>query len=173
VLNYYYDSDNPVFISLTLIRSAASRPRVAFPWCSSLSITGTAGRCFIMHRGYIKLYRKLLEWEWFLKSETLQLFLYLLLRANWKDSRFMGYEIKRGEMVIGTRALSKDLKISRQKIRNSLERLKSTHEITLKSTHLFSIVTICNYEKYQVDENEINPPINPPIQPVSNPPSTH
>lgn len=46
--------------------------------------------------------------------------------------------------------------ISEQSIRTSLERLKSTSEITIKSTNHFSIITLCNYENYQNNENEIN-----------------
>ena len=109
-----------------------------------------------MHRGYIKLWRKLKEWEWYRNSETLHLFLHLMLNANYKDTRFMGYEIKRGDIVCGRKQLCADTGISEQSIRSCLERLKSTSEITSKSTNKFSIITLCNYETYQSDILEIN-----------------
>jgi hypothetical protein len=104
-----------------------------------------------MHRGYIKIWRKLLEWEWFLKPETLQVFLYLLLKANYKESKFMGYTVNRGQIVTGRNSLSEKLTLSPRTVRTSLERLKTTNEITIKTTNKFSIITLCNYETYQND----------------------
>ena len=68
----------------------------------------------------------------------------------------MGHEINRGQIVVGRKALSESTGISEQSIRTSLEHLKSTSEITSKSTNKFTIITLCNYEIYQGDENEIN-----------------
>ena len=109
-----------------------------------------------MHRGYIKLWRKIKEWEWYKESNTLHLFLHLMLNANYKASRFMGQEIKRGDIVVGRKQLSLDTGITEQSVRTSIERLKSTSEITSRSTNKFSIITLCNYETYQNDNFEIN-----------------
>jgi hypothetical protein len=109
-----------------------------------------------MHRGYLKLWRKLLEWEWFRYSEMVHLFIYLLLSANRKESRFMGVQIERGQLVTGRNSLSEKLGMSSQTVRTCISRLKSTNEITIKSTNKFSIITLCNFETYQFTENEIN-----------------
>jgi hypothetical protein len=109
-----------------------------------------------MHRGYIKLWRKAVDWEWYRSSETFHLFCHLILHANHKPSRFMGEEIRRGQIVVGRRRLSEETGISEQSIRTSIERLKSTNEITSKSTNKFTIITLCNYESYQDMNTEIN-----------------
>jgi hypothetical protein len=101
--------------------------------------------------GFIKIFRKLIEWEWFKNSETVHLFIYLILKANFKPSYFMGHDIPRGSLVCGRKQLAEDTGISEQSIRTILDRLKSTSEITSKSTNKFSIITICNYDSYQFD----------------------
>ena len=102
-----------------------------------------------MDSGYIKLWRKITSWEWYKDTNTFCLFIHLLLTANYKTSRFMGYEIARGSLVCGRKSLSEDTGISQRSIRTSLKNLKSTSEVTIKVTSKFSIVTLCNYEKYQ------------------------
>jgi hypothetical protein len=102
-----------------------------------------------MHRGYIKLWRKITEWEWYKSSETFHLFMHLLINANYKPSRFMGHDILRGEIVVGRKSLSEDTGISERSIRTSIDHLKNTGEVTSKSTNKFTILTLCNYEAYQ------------------------
>lgn len=108
-----------------------------------------------MDDGYIKLHRSILQWEWWDDDKTLKLFLYLLLNANWEDSRFKGHDVPKGSLVIGLHSLSENLGISIQSIRTSLNHLKSTGEITIKSTNRFSIVSIVNWEKYQTNPKEL------------------
>ena len=113
-----------------------------------------------MDDGFIKLHRSILDWEWFQDDKTFKVFLYLLLNANWEDSRFRGYDIPRGSLVIGYTALSKRLGISKQSVRTAISHLKSTGEITLKSTNKFSIATIVNWEKYQGRNESVNTQTN-------------
>jgi hypothetical protein len=109
-----------------------------------------------MNVGWIKMHRKILNWEWYRCSETVHLFFHLLLRANHKLGSWKGIEIKEGQLVTGRKQLSEDLGISEQSIRTSLKRLKSTNEITIKPTNKFSIITICNYSTYQDSKKETN-----------------
>ena len=102
-----------------------------------------------MDDGFIKLHRSILDWEWFQDDKTFKVFIYLLLNANWEDSRFRGYDIPRGSLVIGYTALSKNLGISVRSARTAINHLKSTGELTVKTTNRFSIATIVNWEKYQ------------------------
>lgn len=103
--------------------------------------------------GWIKIHRKFLDWQWFEKSEAVHLFLYLLLKANHKDSQWQGIDIKRGQFISSLGKISSDTGISLQSIRTLLNKLEKTNEIELKSTNKFTIVTICKYDCYQ-DENE-------------------
>jgi len=107
-----------------------------------------------MVEGWIKLHRKFLNWEWYKKPNMVHLFLHLLIKANHEDLRWQGIELKRGQLITGRNSLSKDTGISVRSIRTCIERLKSTNEITIKSTNKYTIITICNYDLYQI--NQIN-----------------
>lgn len=101
-----------------------------------------------MLEGYIKLHRKITEWEWYDDSNTLRLFLHILLNANHTPKSWRGIEIKPGQFVTGRFKLAQALKLSEQQIRTSLIKLKSTNEITIKSTSQYSIITIKNWNLY-------------------------
>lgn len=107
-----------------------------------------------MCNGWIKLHRKILDWEWFTSPSTLQLFIYLLLRANKEDKKWRGILIKRGQLVTSVATISEETKLSTQQVRTSLNRLKSTNEITSKTTNRFTLVTVCKYESYQLYDEE-------------------
>jgi len=102
-----------------------------------------------MENSYIKIYRGLTGWEWYKNSEMVHLFIHLLLKANFTDGRFQGIEVNRGQLITGINSLSECLGISKQTVRTCLDRLKSTSEITIKSTNKFSLITIVKYNDYQ------------------------
>lgn len=102
--------------------------------------------------GWIKLYRRMTEWEWYQDIPVKVLFLHLLLKANHKDSRYRGLEVPRGSVVTGRKALSIQTGLSIQQVRTAISKLEKTNEISTKSTNKFTIVTICNYDTYQSDE---------------------
>ena len=107
-----------------------------------------------MRGGYIKLHRKFTKWGWYSDPNTARVFLHLLLTASWEECEYRGYKIKPGQVVTGLYRMSKDLKMSVQSIRTALDHLKSTNEITIKTTNKFSIITIENWDKYQLGEFE-------------------
>jgi len=117
--------------------------------------------------GWIKLHRKFLEWEWYKKSDMVHLFIHLIISANRKPGKWEGINIKKGQLITGRKKLNKETGISEQSIRTCLERMKSTDEIVIKSTNKYSIITICNYDTYQLTEQEINQ------QSTSNQPATN
>lgn len=106
--------------------------------------------------GWIKIHRKFLDWEWFNKSEAVHLFMYMLLKANHKDGKWQGIEVKRGQFISSLGNISSATGISIQTIRTILKKLEKTNEIELKSTSQFTIVTICKYECYQDQEEDTN-----------------
>jgi DNA-binding transcriptional MerR regulator len=106
--------------------------------------------------GWIKIHRKFLDWEWFNKSEAVHLFMYMLLKANHKDGKWQGIEVKRGQFISSLGNISNATGISIQTIRTILKKLEKTNEIELKSTSQFTIVTICKYECYQDQEEDTN-----------------
>ena len=110
--------------------------------------------------GYVKLHRAMLEWEWYKDQNTKAVFLHLLMTASYKDNEFCGHHIKPGQVVCGRKQLARDLGLSESTIRTSLKHLILTNEITIKPTNKFSIITIENWGKYQLCDDDINQQIN-------------
>lgn len=102
-----------------------------------------------MNERWIKLHTKFSEWEWYTDPVTKVVFLHLLLKANWKPTRWKGVEIGVGQLVIGRKALAEELGLTERNIRTALEHLKETGEITIQATNKYSLVTIENWGKYQ------------------------
>lgn len=98
---------------------------------------------------WIKLFSKFINWEWYKNKNTKIVFIHCLLRANWKDAKFEGVEIKRGSFATSLQTLMSELDMSKQEIRTALKHLISTHEITQEQHTKFTVITINNYELYQ------------------------
>jgi len=111
--------------------------------------------------GWIKIFSKFLQWEWFDKAEMVQLFIYLLLCANYKDLYWRGIPVKRGQLLTSRDKISKDTGLTERQIRTCLSRLKTTGEIAVKTTNKYSIITICKYEEYQDDLQSARPTERP------------
>lgn len=103
-------------------------------------------------KGFIKLHRSILDWEWYKDANTKHLFIHLLLNACYDNCRFMGKSVKRGEYITSLTRLSNDLNIPVRQLRTSLKRLVKTQEIDTQTTNKYTKVTILNYDSYQVDE---------------------
>lgn len=98
---------------------------------------------------YIKIDRKILEWEWWPDINTHRLFSYMLLKANWKDGNFKGVVVPRGSFVSSIARLSEETNLTVDEVRTALKHLKSTNEITSKSHSKFTVFTVKNYSFYQ------------------------
>ena len=98
---------------------------------------------------WIKIYRSLLDWEWYDDINTCRLFIHLLLTANYEDKKWHGMVIKRGQRFCSSVTLAGETGLSRQNIRTSLAKLSATEEITYKSTRQGMLITLVKYEKYQ------------------------
>ncbi|MEG2341440.1 MAG: hypothetical protein RSB69_11915 [Odoribacter sp.] len=103
--------------------------------------------------GWILMHKKMLQWQWFQSADTLQLFLYCLLRANFEPVKWQGVDIQRGQFITSLPTIKQETGLTIQKIRTSIKRLKSTGEITNETTNKFRLITVCKYDSYQ-DLNE-------------------
>lgn len=104
--------------------------------------------------GWVKIHRQILEWEWYDDINTCRLFFHLLIKANHKERNYKGKVVSVGETLTGLDKLSCETNLSVQQIRTSLNKLKSTNEITINSTSQGTVIKVVNYEKYQVVTNE-------------------
>ena len=106
-------------------------------------------------KGYIKLHRELMDWEWYKEPLITRLYVHLILSANHKDNTIRGISVKRGQFLTGRKKLSFDTGISEQTIRTSLNKLKSTSYLTIKSTSQHSIIALRDYDLFQRPTSEL------------------
>lgn len=99
--------------------------------------------------GYIKLHRKILDWQWYGDSSVFKTFITLCLIANHKDGRFLDKKIKRGQVATSIRKLANILDMDKDTVNRCLKCLESSKEIKIKKFAKFSVITIVNYEEYQ------------------------
>lgn len=117
--------------------------------------------------GWIKIFSKFLQWEWFDKAEMVQLFIYLLLRANCNDMSWRGIPVRRGQLLTSRDKISKDTGLTERRVRTCISRLQTTREISIKTTNKYTIITICKYEEYQYASQNGRPAERPAECPPS------
>jgi hypothetical protein len=105
--------------------------------------------------GWIKIHRKMIEWEWYKKTNTKSLFFHLLLMANHKPNRHQGLLIEIGCLVTSYEKLSVETGISVRSIRTALDHLKLTSEIAIKTSSQGTHIQILKYTDYQTVPSEL------------------
>lgn len=108
-----------------------------------------------MEGGFIKIHRKMLDWEWYTDQNTLCVFLHCLFKANWKDGRFRGIDVPRGSFITSLQSLSEELHMSIKSVRTALDHLKSTGELASKTYPHWRMITVVKYNDYQ-DDGRLN-----------------
>ena len=107
-------------------------------------------------QGYIKLYRSLLDWEWYKNIPVRILFEHCLLKANHKDNKWQGKLIKKGSFVTSLDNLAFETGLTKMQVRTALNKLKLTHEITHEGHAQYSVISIKNWSRYQQDNTRNN-----------------
>lgn len=118
---------------------------------------------------WIKLYRKIGDWEWYQDAKMVHLFVHLMLKASFMDGRGLSDS---WQLCTSLRVLSKETGLSLQNIRSCIGKLQRTGEITFRTlpTHQQSIITICNSDSYQASKRQtapIAPQCRPNVAPMS------
>ena len=98
---------------------------------------------------YVKISRKILEWEWYTDINTKVLFLHILLKANWKPGRFQGTEVPRGALVTSQQNMAIETGLTIKNVRTALKHLENTGEVAVIRHPKFSVITVKNYNQYQ------------------------
>lgn len=99
--------------------------------------------------GWIKIHRQITEWEWYRDANTFRVFMHLLLTANYEDKRWRNIDVKRGQIITGRTELAQSLKLSERQIRTTLDKLKMSGVVTVKTTNQYSLITVENYGHFQ------------------------
>lgn len=118
-----------------------------------------------MHRGYIKLWRKI-EDSGLLSDLLLFGFaVYCIMKANYKTTKTIlngeSIEIQRGQFIFGRRTFSEKLNISPSRAERYLKLLKNIDFLNLCPNRRYTLVTICNYDRYQDLKTNPEPPSEP------------
>lgn len=125
-----------------------------------------------MCKGYMQLSReKIGDFEWSNNPHVFYMFFKLLFKANYKDKKWEGIDVKRGQIITSRSALSKELNLSEQIVRTCLGKLTSTGYINQQTTNKHTIITICDYDSWQQSAKTNNQQANQQI--TSNQPATN
>lgn len=104
--------------------------------------------------GWIKLHRKIAQWQWASSPNHMTLFMQLLLRANHKPSKWRTETIEAGQILTGRKQLMDWTGLSEKQVRKCLDDLESTKEIVRKRSAKYSIISIANWKTYQSEGRE-------------------
>lgn len=110
--------------------------------------------------GWIKLHRKILDNGIFTgDSDLLKVFVWSLLKASHKPHQVGMVELNAGQFITGRISASEELNIRPTTVRNKLNQLQEKGYLNLHVTNKFTIVTIVNWNTYQVEVPD-NPKID-------------
>ncbi len=101
--------------------------------------------------GYIKLHRKLIDWEWWGHPVETLIFIYFLCTASYTPIVIDGKKYPAGTVETTLSDLQREFKcFSVRNIRTALDHLQTSSEIVRKSTNKKSVITIVKWRKYQL-----------------------
>lgn len=112
-----------------------------------------------MDKGYIKLHRKFFEntlWKEPREYSKAEAWLDLIQSARFESSQVIlngrVIEVQMSEVAASRRYLEKRWGWGSTKVNNFLDLLRKNQMITTKQTNGQTIITLCNYERYNVDQ---------------------
>jgi len=121
--------------------------------------------------GWVKLHRKLMEWEWYQDSNMVHLYLHMLMKANREPRKWRGIQVDAGQFIGGRESLSFDTGISVQTIRTCIARLQESGLLTSKPTNKYTIFTLVKWGSVGWGEEDANQQTNQQL--TSNQPTTN
>lgn len=113
-----------------------------------------------MDRGFVKLWRKLLDSEVFANEGLLKVWVYCMCKSNHKK-RFVPFktgrsvdtiEVKPGQFIYGRNKAAEHLHMSPSTVYKRMKKLVDLGCCNIKSNTHYSIITICNWDTYQGSE---------------------
>ncbi len=106
------------------------------------------------------MHRDLMDWEWYQSPNIVRLYFHLIFKVNFKDKKWQGQLVKRGQLITSNNHLATDLRLSIQAVRTAIQKLQDSGYIKIKSTNRFTLITLINYDKFQSANTESNKPVN-------------
>lgn len=110
--------------------------------------------------GYVRIYRNLTHWEWYTDIPCKVLYLHCIMEANYAPKKWQGKIIKQGSFITSLSKLADNTGLTIQQVRTALKKLKTTNDLTHKTTNNYTVINVCNYCDWQSPEEESNTQIN-------------
>jgi hypothetical protein len=106
---------------------------------------------------FVKINRKLLDSFCFANPNHLKVWIWLLLKANYKKAFIpiktgrgvTTIEVDRGQFLYGRKMAEDELQMAGSTIERYLQKFKDLEQIIVEPNSLYSIITICKYDSYQ------------------------
>ena len=98
---------------------------------------------------FIIIDRNILEWRWFKDARILQVFAWLIVKANIKDHNFRKDIIPRGSLATSYESIAVGCGTSVMTVRRAIQNLEETGEIERVVKDHYQIIKIVNYDGYQ------------------------
>lgn len=113
--------------------------------------------------GWFSINRAIFDHPLFEKNpERLAVWVWLVGNAAWQDTtqNFRGKRIpiKRGQLMASYSEISKKTGVGIQVVRTLLNQLESQHAVNTATNTGRTIITLCNYDKYQTGNDELTRP---------------
>lgn len=99
--------------------------------------------------GFVKIYRSILDWDWYGDANTMRVFLHLILTANFKAGKWRRNSIQRGQRAVSYDTLCAELNLTPRNIRTAVQHLRSTGEVTTEKLPECTLFTVTNYGRFQ------------------------
>ena len=99
--------------------------------------------------GFIKLFRQIVDWEWYDDLPTCRLFIHLLLKANYAERNWHGQTIERGSCITSYATLASETGLSPEQIKRALKNLTKTGEIKRITTNKNTVICVVKYADFQ------------------------
>lgn len=106
-----------------------------------------------MSGGWYKQQRNIPERAWFKDANMVLLYTYLKATAYVADGKYKGQIIRRGSCPTTRSEMMESTGLKRMTLDRTLKKLINYGEILVKSSNQFSIVTICDYDAFGVQES--------------------
>jgi hypothetical protein len=116
-----------------------------------------------MNDSFVFLYHKTLESRVFKNEGLLKVWIWCLLKANYKESwvtlktgkSSIEVKVMPGQFIFGRNSAAKQLRMNPETVRKRMNKLKNMQNLTINSTNQYSLVTIVNWESYQGKKNKV------------------
>jgi predicted transcriptional regulator len=111
--------------------------------------------------GYVKTHREIMEHAVFRDPWLFKVFLWCVMRANFRDTNTARGIVKRGSFTTGRIRAADELEMSPSRVYRLLHKLAEIGSITIEANSNWTTITVCNYSTYQADDQN-------PEQPADN-----